>query len=144
MKQRLRSNIGRKRSAPAPDANLLALAALPSLGLTSAQMLISVGIPSKAKLRALGPEACFRALRFHFGRRVSTNFIYAIECAIRGIDCRMLEPARKADLRAAARSVVLDLDGAMAADTQSRSTLNPGRARSGPSGSRTRTDGDRG
>jgi TfoX C-terminal domain len=48
-------------------SNLAALAALPSLGRTSAQMLIEVGIPDKAMLRRLGPQACFRALRFRFG-----------------------------------------------------------------------------
>ena len=98
----------RTRSAP---PNLLALAALPSLGITSAQMLIDVGIKDEATLRAMGPEACFRSLRFHFGRRVSTNFIYAIECAIRGVGWKMLEPARKAVLREATRRIVLELEG---------------------------------
>src|SRR5437899_9986323 len=93
-------------------SNLAALAALPSLGRTSAQMLIEAGIPDEAALKRLGPQACFRALRFRFGRRVSTNFIYALECAIRGIAWRALEPRRKAKLRVAARSIVLDLEGA--------------------------------
>jgi hypothetical protein len=95
------------RSAP---PNVLALAALPSLGITSAQMLIDVGIKDEAMLRAMGPEACFRSLRFHFGRRVSANFIYALECAIQGIGWKMLEPGRKAELRAAARRIVHDLE----------------------------------
>lgn len=95
------------RSAP---PNVLALAALPSLGVTSAQMLIDVGIKDEATMLAMGSEACFRSLRFHFGRRVSANFIYALECAIRGIDWKMLEPARKAALRDAARRIILDLE----------------------------------
>ena len=95
------------RSAP---PNVLALAALPSLGITSAQMLIDVGVRDEATLRAMGPEACFRSLRFRFGRRVSINFIYALECAIRGIVWKMLEPARKAALREAARRIVHDLE----------------------------------
>jgi DNA transformation protein len=95
------------RSAP---PNVLALAALPSLGITSAQMLIDVGIKDEATLRAMGPESCFRSLRFHFGRRVSINFIYALECAVRGIGWKMLEPGRKAALRAAARRIVHDLE----------------------------------
>jgi len=90
---------------------VLALAALPSLGVTSAQMLIDVGIKDEAMLRAMGPEACFRSLRFHLGRRVSTNFIYALECAIRGIGWKMLKPARKAALREAARRIILELEG---------------------------------
>ena len=103
------SNSRSTRSAQPP--NVLALAALPSLGVTSAQMLIDVGIKDDVTLRAMGPEACFRSLRFHFGRRVSTNFIYALECAIQGIGWKMLEPARKAALREAARRIILDLEG---------------------------------
>src|SRR5215510_12021609 len=69
----------KKRARACDEAsNLTALAALPSLGRTSAQMLIEVGVPDKATLKRLGPQACFRALRFRFGRRVSTNFIYAL------------------------------------------------------------------
>lgn len=93
-------------------SNLAALAALPSLGRTSAQMLIEVGIPDEAALKRLGPQTCFRALRFRFGRRVSTNFIYALECAIRGIAWRALEPRRKVALRAAAQDIILELEGA--------------------------------
>jgi len=100
-----------KRSTRSVPPNVLALAALPSLGVTSAQMLIEVGIRDEATLRAMGPEGCFRSLRFHFGRRVSTNFIYAIECAIRGIGWKMLRPARKAALREAARRIIVDLEG---------------------------------
>jgi|SRR5690348_13668201 len=93
------------RSAP-PNA----LAALPSLGVTSAQMLIDIGIKDEATLRAMGSEACFRSLRFHFGRRVSTNFIYGLESAICGIGWKMLEPARKAALRDAARRIIAELE----------------------------------
>src|SRR5262245_15226361 len=92
-------------------SNLATLAALPSLGRTSAQMLIEVGVLDEATLKRLGPQACFRALRFRFGRRVSTNFIYALECAIRGIAWRALEPRRKAALRAAAQDIIRDLEG---------------------------------
>src|SRR5215510_5596647 len=103
----------KKRARACDEAsNLAALAALPSLGRTSAQMLIEVGVPDKATLKRLGPQACFRALRFRFGRRVSTNFIYALECAIRSTAWRALEPARKVALRAAAQDIVLDLEGA--------------------------------
>jgi len=100
-----------KRSTRSVPPNVLALAALPSLGVTSAQMLFDVGIKDEATLRAMGPEACFRSLRFHFGRRVSTNFIYALECAIRGIAWKILKPARKAALREAARRIILELEG---------------------------------
>jgi TfoX-like protein len=100
-----------KRSTRSVPPNVLTLAALPSLGIISAQMLIEVGIKDEATLRTMGPEACFRSLRFHFGRRVSTNFIYAIECAIRGIGWKMLESARKAALREVARRIIAELEG---------------------------------
>lgn len=125
----------RKPSAQsaAPNTNLAALAALPSLGRTSAQMLIEAGVPDVATLRKMGPEACFRALRFHFGRRVSTNFIYAIECAIRGIGWRMLEPARKVVLRAAAKSIILNLEGAPR-ERKARPQATTSQSRSGAPG----------
>ncbi len=112
MIERPKAGRGPSAQSAAPDANLLALAALPSLGRTSAQMLIDAGVPDVATLRAMGPEACFRALCFRFGRRVSINFIYAIECAIKGIAWKMLAPARKVALRDAAKSIILDLEGA--------------------------------
>jgi hypothetical protein len=113
MVESVRVKTSRKRRAQSatPDAKLLALAALPSLGLTSAQMLIDAGVQNVAMLRKMAPEACFRALRFRFGRRVSINFIYAIECAVRGIGWKTLEPARKAALRDAASDIVLALEG---------------------------------
>jgi TfoX-like protein len=100
-----------KPSTRRAPPNVLALAALPSLGITSGQMLIDVGIGDEATLRAMGPELCFRSLRFRFGRRVSINFIYALECAIRGIAWKMLKPRRKAALREAARRIIAELEG---------------------------------
>lgn len=59
-------------------------------------MLVEVGITSASTLRSLGPAVCYRRLRFHHGRRVTTNFIYALECACRGIGWRDLAADRKA------------------------------------------------
>lgn len=86
-----------------------ALAALPSLGAKSAEMLIEAGIPDVKTLRKLGPVNAYRRLRFHFGKRVSTNFAYAIECGLRGMDWRLLEPERKAELKAAAQAIAVEL-----------------------------------
>jgi TfoX C-terminal domain len=61
-----------------------ALAALPSLGATSARMLVEAGVPDPNTLRALGPIGAWRRLRFHFGKRAKVNFAYAMECAIEG------------------------------------------------------------
>ena len=89
-----------------------ALAALPSLGPTSAQMLIDAGIPDVKTLRKLGVLASYRRLRFHFGKRVTTNFAYAIESALRGMDWRLLEAERKAEIKAAVQKIAAELEAA--------------------------------
>lgn len=86
------------------------LAALPSLGDNSAQMLIEAGVPDVATLRGLGPLESYRRLRFHFGKRITTNFIYALECACRGLDWRLLESERKAELRRDANAIAAELE----------------------------------
>ena len=96
------------KATPRP---LEALAALPSLGKVSAVMLIEAGVPDVQTLRKLGPVEGFRRLRFRHGRRVSLNFVYAMECAIRGIGWRELEAERKAQLKREARAVVAEMTG---------------------------------
>lgn len=75
-------------------------------------MLIEAGIPNVKELRALGPIDAYRRLRFHFGKRVTANFAYAIECALRGIDWRNLEPERKAAIKVAAKAIVEEMAAA--------------------------------
>ena len=87
-----------------------ALAGLPSLGPTSARMLVEAGVSDVEQLRTLGPIECFRRLRFRFGRRVTVNFVYAMECANGGLDWRLLEPARKAELKRQAQAIAEALD----------------------------------
>lgn len=82
------------------------LAALSSLGPVSADMLIEAGIPTPGALREVGALEAWRRLRFHHGRRVTTNFLYALEVAIRGVHWRDLGADRKAELRAAAQEIV--------------------------------------
>lgn len=84
---------------------LEALAELPSLGKTSAQMLFEADVADVATLHRLGPIECYRRLRFRHGKRVSVNFAYALECAILGIDWRQLGADRKAQLKAEALAV---------------------------------------
>jgi DNA transformation protein len=72
-------------------------------------MLIEAGVPDVKTLRRLGPIGSYRRLRFHFGKRVSMNFIYAIECALRDLDWRKLEAGRKAELKAKAQLVAQEL-----------------------------------
>jgi DNA transformation protein and related proteins len=86
------------------------MAALPSLGLTSAQMLVEAGVSDASTLRQLGAVECYRRLRFHHGKRATINFVYALECACRGLDWRLLEPERKAELRREAKAVAAELE----------------------------------
>lgn len=96
-----------------PDKSQVeALAALPSLGQVSARMLVEAGIQDAGTLRQLGPIEAFRRLRFFHGRRVTLNFLYALECAILGIDWRLLSGERKARLKVQARAAVAELAAA--------------------------------
>lgn len=85
------------------------IAVLPSLGPTSARMLVDAGITDVVQLRELGVEKTYRLLRFHYGKRVTANFIYALEAATRGISWMDLEPERKAELRALALRIADEL-----------------------------------
>lgn len=86
------------------------LADLPSLGLTSAELLADVGIDDLESLREHGAIGSFTALRMQFGKRITVNWIYAIECALQGIHWRMLTEARKTELRDAARDIIEELE----------------------------------
>lgn len=73
---------------------------LPSLGPASEAQLAEIGIPSVEALRALGPAKAYLVLKFRYGRSISLNFLWAIECGLRGQDWRTLTADRKAELRA--------------------------------------------
>ena len=88
----------------------LPLSELPSLGATSAALLAEVGIENFSVLSNHGPVGSFTVLRMRFGKRITVNWIYALECALRGIDWRLLESDRKDELRAAARKIIAELD----------------------------------
>ncbi len=94
----------------AHNNNRLALAELPSLGETSASLLAEVGIHDRETLQQHGAVGSFLVLRMQFGKRITLNWVYALECAILGIDWRLLQDERKAELRAAARKVIRDLE----------------------------------
>ena len=86
------------------------MAQLRSLGKTSAAMLADVGIADLATLRAHGPIGSFTVLRMRFGKRITVNWIYALECALHDLDWRLLETERKAELRTAARKIIAELE----------------------------------
>lgn len=68
-------------------------------------MLIEAGVADVETLRRLGPIESYRRLRFFHGKRVTLNFVYAIECAIQRLDWRLLSQKRKAELKAEARAI---------------------------------------
>ncbi|MCP5179194.1 MAG: TfoX/Sxy family DNA transformation protein [Pseudomonadales bacterium] len=87
------------------------LAQLPSLGPASAAALADVGIRDEVALREAGVGGAFALLRAQFGKRITVNWIYALECALRHLDWRLLEPERKAALRAEAGAIIAALEG---------------------------------
>ncbi|MBI1340253.1 hypothetical protein GC169_08615 [bacterium] len=86
------------------------LAALPSLGPESARMLVEAGVEDVEALMRLGPEAAYHRLRFAFGRRATTNFLYALDNAVTGTRWRDMSRARKAELREAAKRIQAAVD----------------------------------
>jgi hypothetical protein len=97
-----------KAKAEAPD--LKGLAALPSLGKASAELLVDVRITTPAMLRKIGAEEAWRWLRFVHGKRVTVTWIYALDIAIRGIPWKELSEARAERLKAAAEAIKADID----------------------------------
>ena len=75
-------------------------------------MLIEAGIEDVETLRRLGPIEAYRRLRFFHGQRVTVNFAYALECAILGMDWRLLGADRKAQLKTQARAAQAELAAA--------------------------------
>lgn len=107
--------------APLDNRALDELAALPSLGRISARRLIEADVSDVETLRRLGPIESYRRLRFFRGKLVSLNFLYALECAIHGLDWRLLSQERKAELKAGARIIETQLSRAPASSRKTRS-----------------------
>ena len=72
-----------------------------NIGPTSSRELSEIGIENRDQLRALGIEETTRRLLFRFGseKKISLNYLYALEGAIHDRDWRDITPARKQDLR---------------------------------------------
>ena len=85
------------------------LSHLPSLGTTSAAALMEVGIADPESLRKHGSIEAFKLLRAQFGKRVTINWIYALDCAVRDIPWQLLEDTRKQELRAEAKTIIAEL-----------------------------------
>ncbi len=87
------------------------LADLPSLGPTSAALLVEVGMENYSALVEQGAIGSYKALRMRFGKRIAINWIYALECASLGIHWKMLSSKRKEELKAAAQATTVELEG---------------------------------
>ncbi|MEL7361501.1 MAG: TfoX/Sxy family protein [Bacteroidota bacterium] len=75
------------------------LISLRNLGLTSAQMLMEVGIDSRTELERLGAAMAFQIVR-HRRPDVSLNLLWALHGALTDRDWRSLSADEKARLRA--------------------------------------------
>ena len=72
-----------------------------NIGPTSSRELSEIGIENRDQLRALGIEETTRRLLFRFGseKKISLNYLYALEGAIHDRDWRDITPARKQEFR---------------------------------------------
>ncbi len=86
------------------------VADLPSLGKTSAAALADVGIDTPEALRQYGTLEAFQRLRAQFGKRITINWIYALDCAIRDLPWQLLEQERKQTLREEAKKIIAELE----------------------------------
>jgi DNA transformation protein len=72
-----------------------------NIGPTSSRELREIGIENRDQLIATGIVEVTRRLLFRFGgeRKISLNYLYALEGAIHDRDWRDITPARKQELR---------------------------------------------
>jgi DNA transformation protein and related proteins len=74
-------------------------------------MLADAGILSPDALRKIGPEEAYRRLRFAHGKRVTINFIYALDVAISGGRWDEMDPMRQKQLKITAEAIKAEIDG---------------------------------
>lgn len=72
-----------------------------NIGPTSSRELSEIGIENRDQLHSLGIEETTRRLLFRFAseKKISLNYLYALEGAIHDRDWRDITPARKQELR---------------------------------------------
>jgi TfoX C-terminal domain len=99
-----------KRATRSVSPNVLALALLPSLGTFALRCGSTSGIKTGRRCAPWGRKPAFARCAFTSDGGCRSNFIYALECAIRGIAWKMLKPVRKAALLEAARRIILELE----------------------------------
>jgi DNA transformation protein len=73
-----------------------------NIGPTSSRELREIGIENRDQLIEVGIEEVTRRLLFRFGseKKISLNYLYALEGAIHDRDWRDITPARKQELKA--------------------------------------------
>lgn len=74
---------------------------LRNIGPTSSRELREIGVETREDLAALGIEEVTRRLLFRFGseKKISVNYLYALEGAMHDHDWRDISPSRKEKLR---------------------------------------------
>src|SRR5438552_4205149 len=77
------------------------LAELRNLGPASAQWLRAIGVRSRADIARLGPVTIYRALKLQ-GYPATTNFVYALEAALRDVEWKQLPAALRRRLKSEA------------------------------------------
>lgn len=92
---------------PRPDGAPADIGTLPNLGPKSAAALRRAGIGTVAELERVGPVEAFVRTR-HVWEGASPNLLWALAAGLRGVAWNRLDPAEKAQLRAALAALVPD------------------------------------
>ena len=72
---------------------------LPNLGPVSLQLLTEAGITTVGELRALGAAEAYHRLKFTNPKRVTLNFLYALNAGLAGLPWQAITPEMKQDWR---------------------------------------------
>ena len=75
---------------------------LSNLGPVSVKLLAEIGIGTVGELRALGPAEAYHRLKFAEPKRVTLNFLYALNAGLAGIPWQAITADLKQDWRRAA------------------------------------------
>ena len=79
---------------------------LPGLGPVTERQFAELGIGSADALLHLSPLAAYSMLKHRFGRQVSLNALYALDCAFTDTHWRDQTAERRAELKAEAAQLV--------------------------------------
>jgi DNA transformation protein and related proteins len=78
---------------------------LPCLGNVTERQFAELGIHTAEALLAMTPLSAFAALKHRFGRQITLNALYALDCAFSDTHWRDQTEARRAQLKELARQL---------------------------------------